>query len=282
MNVEGFWYNKKLFAKAGIEIPKTWDDLTAACQKLKSMGIQPIVAGGKDKWPLSRLVNAYVMRKLGVDAMERAVAGKLSFTDPGFIEAAKAIQDMAKSGYLGAGTTTVDYATSTDIFLSGKAAMIYNGSWFTENLTDAKRNTLGDSGVGFFNIPLVKGGVGTASDYSVNCGTILCLAQDKYDAATADWVKFVFTRLGDYAMQTYGAKKGYTVSSLPSTLSPYTKIVAEELGKVKNAGLWFEASFDSKTSSLAQDSVQALVLGITSPTDFFKKIDKSVKEAAGR
>ncbi len=38
-----FYYNKKLFAKAGItEFPQTWDELFAACEKLKAKGIIPI------------------------------------------------------------------------------------------------------------------------------------------------------------------------------------------------------------------------------------------------
>ena len=60
LNIEGFWYNKAIFEENGIEVPVTWDDLTAACDTLLAKGIQPIAAGGADKWPLSRLVNAYV------------------------------------------------------------------------------------------------------------------------------------------------------------------------------------------------------------------------------
>jgi raffinose/stachyose/melibiose transport system substrate-binding protein len=279
MNVEGIWYNKADFKKAGISAPpKTWDEMMADCDKLQAKGIQPFTAGGKDKWPLSRVLNMYVMRKLGVDAMENAVNGKLSFTDPAFIEAATVVQNMAKKGYFGKGITTVDYATAADILFSGKAAMLYNGSWFAENLNDPKRNVAGPDGIGFFNIPLVKGGVGTMDDYSVNCGTILCLSKAKYDAATADWVKYVFTRMGDKAMKDYGAVKGYKVTTTKADLPGYTKLIQAELKKVKNAGLWFEASFDSKTSQVAQDDIQALFIGVLTPEQYWKDIDAANKE----
>ncbi len=279
MNVEGIWYNKKDFAAAGISAPpKTWDELMVACEKLKAKGIQPFTAGGKDKWPLSRVLNMYVMRKLGVDAMEKGVNGKLSFTDPAFTESARVVQDMAKKGYFGVGITTVDYATAADTLFSGKAAMLYNGSWFAENLNDSKRNVAGPDGIGFFNIPLVKGGVGTMDDYSVNCGTILCLSQAKYNAETADWVKYVFTRLGDKAMKDFGALKGYKVTSTNTNLPSYTKIIQAELKKVKNAGLWFEANFDSKTSQVAQDNIQSLFMGTITPEQYWKEIDAANKE----
>jgi raffinose/stachyose/melibiose transport system substrate-binding protein len=279
MNIEGLWYNKADFTKAGIKAPPaTWDELMTDCEKLKKVGIQPFTAGGKDKWPLSRVLNMYVMRKLGVDAMEKGVAGKISFSDPAFIESAKVVQDMAKKGYFGTGITTVDYATAADTLFSGKAAMLYNGSWFAENLNDSKRNVAGPEGIGFFNIPLVKGGAGKMDDYSMNCGTILCLSKAKYDAATADWVKYVFTRMGDKAMKDYGAVKGYKVTNAKTDLPGYTKLIQAELKKAKTAGLWFEANFDSKTSQVAQDNIQALFLGMITPEQYWKDIDSANKE----
>ena len=44
-SIFGFFYNKTLFDKAGIkEVPTTWDELDAACAKLKDAGITPITA----------------------------------------------------------------------------------------------------------------------------------------------------------------------------------------------------------------------------------------------
>ena len=41
LNIEGFWYNKSVFEKAGVDVPTTWDELLDVCDKLKSQGIQP-------------------------------------------------------------------------------------------------------------------------------------------------------------------------------------------------------------------------------------------------
>ena len=47
-----FVYNPKLFEKAGVDpkAVKTWDDLLAACSKLKASGVVPISGGLKDGW----------------------------------------------------------------------------------------------------------------------------------------------------------------------------------------------------------------------------------------
>jgi len=52
MGMVGFWYNKALFAQAGIETPPTtWSEFLEDVRKLKAAGITPIALGAGDKWP---------------------------------------------------------------------------------------------------------------------------------------------------------------------------------------------------------------------------------------
>lgn len=278
MNFEGFWYNKKMFADNGVKVPTTWDELETACQTFKSKNITAIAVGGKDKWPATRLVNAYVMRSLGSNAMQDGVAGKAKFTDASYVKAADVIQKMAKAGYFGNGVNTVDINTSVSMVLNNQAAMLYDGSWITMDLTDKTKNKLGDDGVGFFNVPTVAGGKGSMSDYSVNCGNIVCLSKKNYDKVTEDWMKYVFSNIADYAMTKQGRYLGFKVANVPSNVSPYTKLVGDELGKVKGTALWFEASFNDKATSAAHDNIQLLLTGSMTPADYFSNIQKSLSD----
>jgi raffinose/stachyose/melibiose transport system substrate-binding protein len=274
MNLEGFWYNKKMFADAGIKIPVTWDDLMAACDALLKTGVTPIGVGGKQQWPITRLINAYVMRYIGPNAMQLASEGKLSFTDPRFEQAAKAIQNMAAKNYFGNGYTTLDNGGAEDMLLTGKCALIYDGSWFTAKLNDPELNHLGE-GIGFFNIPLVSGGPGKASEYSTNCGSTISLAASKYDEVVADWCKYVFPRIGDKAMADFGTLKGYTVKAYPDELPYYTELVADEFKKVGASSLFFEAFMDDETTVVAKDNSQALCLGVMTSEEFCQSLEDS-------
>lgn len=282
LNIEGIWYNKALFEKAGVpDAPKTWDELISACEKLKAAGIQPFVAGGKDRWPLTRLVNMYLMRSIGADAMQKIAAGEKSLTDPEYIAGAKALQDMAKNGYFGEGVTTVDQGTAVSMLMNGQGAMLYNGSWMTEDLV-SDANAAGADGIGYFNIPTVTGGKGTLDEYSMNCGNILSFSADKYDDATADWMKYVFTRMGDKAMNDYGAFKGYKISKMPETVSSYTQMVADNIKAAKGSALWFEAKFDSKSSKVAQDAVQSLFNNEITPEEYMESIQTALEEGKAK
>ena len=41
LNIEGFWYNKQIFAQNGIQPPQTWDQLVQIAASLQQKGIQP-------------------------------------------------------------------------------------------------------------------------------------------------------------------------------------------------------------------------------------------------
>ena len=46
-SVQVLWvYNKDIFAKVGVEPPKTWDEFVTVCEKLEAAGYQPIALAG--------------------------------------------------------------------------------------------------------------------------------------------------------------------------------------------------------------------------------------------
>ena len=271
-NIEGFWYNKALFEQAGIENPPTtWDEMLEDAQKLLDAGIQPFAVGGADLWPATRLLNAYVMRKGGTDFMDQAYAGEKQYTNPALVEAAAMLQDMVDKGYFGVGPTTVDQNTAANMVMNGEAAIIYNGSWYVGQL-NSDANAAGPDGIGFFNVPEVSGGPGTVTEYSMNCGTILALSSSKYDETTDGWLKYFVSNAGDYAMDTQGSFRGYTISEMPSDISGYTQLVSDELNKVTGTSAWFEAAMDSELSQIAQENVQSLMNGDMTPEDYTQSL----------
>lgn len=94
-NVEGFWYNKEIFAEHGIEVPVTWEDFTQAAATLDSAGVQPLSAAGTQGWMITRYLSTYLARSQGPDALQQVVDGNASFSDPEYLEA---IEEVASLG----------------------------------------------------------------------------------------------------------------------------------------------------------------------------------------
>ncbi len=259
LNIEGFWYNKQIFEENGIEVPTTWDELLAAAATLNEAGIQPFSASGEQGWPLTRLLGGYAARNYGVDAMSRVASGDLQLTDPGFVDAADTLKLMVDEGYFGQGLTTIDYNTAVDLFVQGKAAMFYMGSWELRTFNNPEVNLIGAENVGFFNVPMVEGGEGSVNDWSMNAGLTLAINSEHYDPIVADWLNYVFSNYGDRSMSELGAITGFTVNNMPEDIPPLTQMTLEQIASAESGYLWWEALFNAVGNQSSVDLVQTLV-----------------------
>ncbi|WP_344410231.1 extracellular solute-binding protein, partial [Catellatospora methionotrophica] len=90
----GFWYNKDLFAKAGItDLPVSWAQLLTTVSAIKSKGIVPIALAGKEKWP-GHFYWAYLaMRIGGLGALQQAAKDN-NFDTPDFIAAGQRLKEL--------------------------------------------------------------------------------------------------------------------------------------------------------------------------------------------
>lgn len=274
MNVEGFWYNKALFEQVGAEVPTTWDELLAVCDLFMENDIQPLATGGSDKWPSSRIINAYTYRTMGADAIQKAANGELSYTDEGFVAAAQMLSDMVNKGYFGEGATTVDNTTAENMLLAGQCAMIYDGSWFTSAIT-ADTNPAGADGIGFIGVPVVDESISPATEYPMNCGNILCMAKSKYDGASAAFLQYFVENIGDYAMENYQSVRGYTYSVSDDSLDEITKEIVDTINTATGSTAWWEAYMNDETKSAAQDNVQTLMNGDMTAQEYMESIQEA-------
>jgi raffinose/stachyose/melibiose transport system substrate-binding protein len=82
MGMVGVWYNKDLFAKAGITgVPTTWTAFMEDIAKLKAAGIIPISLGEKDSWTGMHIWAYLAIRLAGKTGMDAAISRMGAFTD---------------------------------------------------------------------------------------------------------------------------------------------------------------------------------------------------------
>lgn len=271
-NIEGFWYNKKLLADNGIAPPKTWSDLTAAAEKLKAANVQAFAADGKDGWPITRLVGNYLFRSLGPDALQKVADGKAKLTDPEYVKAADEVAALGKAGYFGKAVGSVDYNAAVNLFLTGKAAFFYMGSWALANFNDAAQNQIGGpDGIGFFAFPDVAGGAGKADQVPANVGIPVMVSKKGYNDSTKAWLKCVVANYGD-AVLASGVVSGFTVGNPPANLPSTTKTVQQTIKDAPSSVLWFEALFSSKGTTVSQTNGGGLANGTLSGAEFMKLV----------
>ena len=159
-SIFGFFYNKTLFTKAGIEAaPTTWAEFDAACAKLKEAGITPITA---DDAYMTSFIGLHLARYIGQDGVKSLVMGEevngvsVTWDDPKVLAAAESFADFAKKGYFSENIATNKYpAGQNQEFAPGEAAIVICGSWLPN---EAKASAAEDLEWGYFNYPSVEGG----------------------------------------------------------------------------------------------------------------------------
>src|SRR5690242_16795597 len=83
------YYNKDLFKKAGVEVPTTFDEFTAALETFKKAGTTPLAVGGAE-YPAQQILYQLALSKAQrpwVDALQ-LYKGKVDFKGPEFKYAA--------------------------------------------------------------------------------------------------------------------------------------------------------------------------------------------------
>ena len=271
-NIEGIWYNKQIFAENGVDVPTTWDGLVDAVETLDAAGVQPISADGKDGWPITRLIGNYIFRDLGADALQAVKDGDAKLTDADYVEAADAVAELGDKGAFGPAVGSVDYNGMLNTFLTGGAAMMYNGSWALTNFNDKAQNTIGLENIEYMPFPAVTGGAGSIDDTPANIGIPVMLGQSSYGTNTQAWIKCFAANYGDLALANGGVVSGFKVTDVPSDLPELTKVVQAKVAATTTATLRFEALFSAKATTISQQNAALLATGSVSGEDFMKMV----------
>lgn len=127
VNVTGWFHDKNLFEKHGVQQPSTWDELISVMDTLKAAGVQPIgIDGNVDfyaTWPFFNIA----VRMAGIDKYLEALAGERSWNDPDFIAAANYFKQLV--GYYEDGWRGQQYPGANAGFVQGRSAIMWVGSW---------------------------------------------------------------------------------------------------------------------------------------------------------
>jgi len=154
----GIVYNKAAFTQAGItDIPKTYDEFLAACEKLKQNGIVPLASNFKDKWPLD--VWVYDIPTLVGEANDhqnkRADTDTPYTMDNEYGKTWSIVRELYEKGYLEPDINSTNWEQSKKDVATGKFGMYLLGNWVINQVIE---NGGDPDNIGFFPFPADNSG----------------------------------------------------------------------------------------------------------------------------
>ncbi len=260
----GLYYNKALLDRAGLEAPRTIADLKAMVKPLSELGAAPLVHPSGDV-PFNPLLVMWLLPMIAervgdpVAFVESTIRGQVRYDSPEWIEVFQIIADLRTSGVLLEGSGATDYATMQLLFLQGKAATTYNGSWLLAPLQAGTPSVPFDLHVA--PLPLVDGASKARSILAWSG-----LAMPASAAASTDSV---------HAFLEY-ASRPEVDETIVEGLQSYSPIPESNVGIHDAVAREFLPMFEDAVTSLnwlwepeidaeIGDQVQALVKGDTDP-----------------
>ncbi|WP_066891318.1 ABC transporter substrate-binding protein [Clostridium nigeriense] len=142
----GLWYNKEIFEKNNItELPQTFDEFVAVCDKLKAAGVQPLGFGLADGDQAMHSLMGYIENTFYQTSEEgKKFDEEFSYGEKkmdGTLN--KYVKDwsiLIEKGYITPEMVGTSNEQALSNFISGKTAMFNAGPWYYANLKDANMN----------------------------------------------------------------------------------------------------------------------------------------------
>jgi raffinose/stachyose/melibiose transport system substrate-binding protein len=280
--IEGFWYNKDLFAQAGAEVPTTLDGLYTAIDKLKAAGIVPIAVGAGDKWPAAHYWYNFALKSCSPEVLQNAQAN-LVFDDDCFVKAGELLQDFIASnpfqeGFLGT-TAQQGAGSSAGMVATGAAAMELMGHWNPGVMGGILAEENGGEAtpppfLGWFNFPGIEGakgdptaalgggdGFSCAKDAPKECVELL-----KYISSVD--VQTRFGEIGAGIPVTKGSEAGIADVNLQQVL--------KGLQSASYVQLWLDTAYGPTVGGAMNDGIVNLFAGNGNAEDIVKAIQDAV------
>lgn len=154
----GFVYNVEVLQKYGIEVPKTIDELAAACEaiKTKSNGaVIPIHCGAADNWMMGQIFDVFGI-PMAVSSKENFQKELLdgSYDWYKFQPLPEKMAEFVKKGYFNKDVLTSKFTDSAKALGEGKAAFVIHGPWMIDEAKKTSPNFKG----GVMPVPSIAAG----------------------------------------------------------------------------------------------------------------------------
>ena len=213
-------YNKDIFAQQGVEVPQTYDELIAACDKLTAAGITPFYGTFQAPWTVAQGWFDYTVggqvdvsefydeiNSLGTDVgPDSPVSFEKTLAEP--VEAMK----MLANKYANADAASKTYGDGNLAFAKGEAAMYLQGPWAFGEIAKSSP----DLNLGTFPLPMTDNPDDLQVRVNIDLAAWIPEASKNKEGARA-FLSYLFDQ--DVMDQYNAAQLGYgtTVDAAPVT-----------------------------------------------------------------
>lgn len=134
LNVLGGWYNKEIYAEAGLTAPKTFAEFESQLEVLKANGIIPLAFGSKNGWHTMRLAEAILEHYAGPALHDQLLNFETSWENEAVVKTFEKLKEYTDKEYFSKGYVSLDPEEAQRLMYQKQGGIIIEGPWFDGSL----------------------------------------------------------------------------------------------------------------------------------------------------
>ncbi|MBT2233864.1 ABC transporter substrate-binding protein [Nonomuraea sp. NEAU-A123] len=267
-------YNKAVFTKAGVQVPKSFEELLTACDTLKAAGTQPIAFGNQYGWAAIHFItqlNAYDVSAKTLATDYAPATG--AFTDPGYVTALKQFADLvSRCGTKDA--NGLSHETAQAQFLDGKAAMHYLESVEFDVLNKSKLDW------SFLRLPAPASAPGDTDALTGAPDGFLVNGQSKNAGLAVDFLKFLSSKENAATMtKDIGWLSPVKGSATAANSYPQLTDALQDIDKAGSFAVWLDTITNAEVASAYLSGVEGMLSGSRTAEQVMAGVQKAAAKA---
>ena len=261
--------NKALFAQIGAEIPKTYEELVQVCKDFREAGIEPIALGMMNQWQGQQFVNEFSIQLGGADYYKQMGNGEISLDNEVLAQAAQLTADLVNEGAFYSRMNQTLSSEAEEMFLDGKAAMIYIGNWYTSDAEEA----LGDD-LAVAKMPAVPGALETNDYYGGAVNGWLVSSKTEYPEIAVDIIEWLSYRMSCYQPEnaTFFIDEGDEMNEVSETAQEILDLYENK----ESGGIAWDTLMKSDRTTVWLDACSQLFEGRINGKEFAELLEQQI------
>ena len=275
-------YNKTVFTKLGIGVPKTFDELLTACDTIRKSGLTPISFGNKEAWPAIHYIGQLLAYRVPQATLEKDFDPKTaSYADPGYVQALDDFKQLETRCTDGGGTNGISYETAIQNFSDLKSAMYYQEILEFDGSASPQQK-LKQSEFGFFVLPPPADAHGTPNAIEGAPEGYMINTRSKHVGLALDFMKFVTSKANGEVLSAppYGQPSSVIGAVTPQNSSASVIAGMADLNATPFLMPWLDTANTPHVAAAWLDGMQGLLGGSVTSAQLVKNVAAAAKADA--
>ena len=275
-------YNKAIFAKLGLQEPKTYAELLSVSAVLKNNGYIPIGFGNSQAWYSSWWIGTLNALLVSPEDLNQDYnPNTTDFSDPAYIEALQYFIDLNNKGYFGKNVNSKDYYQVREEFMAGQSGMIMDATAQFSIYEDGCRDDWG-----YFRFPMIEGAAGDPGMNTGGAEVYAVSSASKNKAAAVKFLMYMTTKEQAFKQTKESGLPNCVVGGITPENGSDKLIGALEIvnESITNVADWLDTAVESRVADQYMSSAQECLSGKSAQQamDEVNAVAKTVRESMNR